>query len=160
MSELLSKEVRCIPPIQSGAFSVNHYIGMSLKRDEATLLAGDYKLSAAINVNAGECRPLGVYLLYAKNNVLLYVGWSADLGSRVGSHLAPKGSNTAWFNHLISSIDIMYMKGLHRLRDDLSIDGDIEKYLIDILLPKFNCIPNSQGYRERALELFNEAIKV
>ncbi|KZR59968.1 GIY-YIG nuclease family protein [Pseudobacillus badius] len=91
----------------------------------------------------------GIYRLYDKEGVLLYIGRGSKVLNRVLHHMRGKSANTRNFFREIESVEIhllpLYSKGETE---------DLEQYLIKVLNPKYNELKWSDYYIFNAIKGF------
>ncbi|WP_226677232.1 GIY-YIG nuclease family protein [Mesobacillus jeotgali] len=89
----------------------------------------------------------GIYRLYDKNGVLLYIGWSEYLRERINQHF--KGTtNTRGFSHEITKILVTSGDNLENVFLNNKKVDNVEKFFVKILKPKYN-----QVYSDRNLAI-------
>lgn len=86
----------------------------------------------------------GLYFLYDKDNVLLYIGWARTLNERVKSHI--KGWTHTNFSNEIHTIKILDHSDFEGVFNQFDYhESDIERGLVRLMKPKYNVKFNNYG---------------
>ncbi|WP_303966478.1 GIY-YIG nuclease family protein [Sporosarcina ureae] len=82
----------------------------------------------------------GIYRLYDKKGILLYIGRSSKILARVIDHMVGKCENTKRFYEEMYRAEIYLLPFYSKYEID-----DIEQYLIELCNPKYNQLKWSEG---------------